>query len=50
MLYDPTLESWRAMGVRGQPTAILFDTEGTGQFIWFGPVDPDEVLEAARTL
>lgn len=50
MLYDPTLESWRALGVRGQPTTILFDAEGTGQFIWYGPFDLEDALEAARQL
>ncbi len=45
MLYDASLESWSALGVRGQPTAILFDTDGRGQFVWFGPFDEDEVLD-----
>lgn len=47
MLYDASIESWIALGVRGQPTAILFDSDGRGHFIWYGPFDEDEVLEKA---
>ncbi len=50
MLYDDSLESWLALGVRGQPTAILFDTEGRGQFVWFGSFEDSEVLEKAASL
>jgi hypothetical protein len=50
MLYDPTLESWSALGVRGQPTAILFDADGTAHFVWYGPFAIDDVLEAASTI
>lgn len=45
MLYDSSFESWRALGVRGQPTSILFDADGRGQFIWYGPFNQDEVLD-----
>ena len=50
MLYDGSLESWRELGVQGQPTAILFDTDGRGQFVWFGAFDESDVLEKAATL
>ena len=50
MLYDDSFESWRALGVRGQPTSILFDTDGRGQFIFYGPFDEDEVLTLAADL
>ena len=50
MLYDATLESWTALGVRGQPTAILFDSDGRGQFIWYGAFDESEVLEKSAVL
>ena len=50
MLYDATLESWMALGVRGQPTAILFDSDGRGRFIWYGAFDESEVLEKAAVL
>ena len=50
MLYDESFESWSQLGVRGQPIAILFDTEGRGQNIWYGPFDETEVLELASAL
>ncbi len=50
MLYDDSFESWAALGVRGQPIAILFDTAGKGRFIWYGPFDQQEVLAAAAEL
>ncbi|MEE9534894.1 MAG: hypothetical protein V3W06_10750 [Acidimicrobiia bacterium] len=50
MLCDATLESWTALEVRAQPTAILFDSDGRGQFIWYGPFDESEVLEKAAVL
>ena len=50
MLYDSSFESWRELGVRGQPTSILFDPSGRGQFVWYGPFDEGEVLELAATL
>ena len=49
MLYDPSFESWRALGVRGQPTSILFDGDGRGQFVWYGPFNEDEVLDLAAS-
>jgi hypothetical protein len=50
MLYDESSESWSALGIRGQPIAILFDTDGRGQTIWYGPFNEDEVLELASAL
>ena len=52
MLYDESFESWDQLGNerRAQPIAILFDTEGRGQTIWFGPFDEDEVLDLAAAL
>ena len=50
MLYDASFESWSQLGIRGQPIAILFDREGRGNTIWYGPFDEDEVLELAATL
>ena len=50
MLYDESFQSWSDLGIRGQPVAILFDTEGKGQYTWFGPFDEDEVLELAASL
>jgi len=50
MLYDESLDSWSQLGVGGQPVAILFDTEGRGQKIWYGPFNETEVLELAAAL
>ncbi len=50
MLWDESFQSWAALGVRGQPIAILFDTDGRGRFIWYGPFDEQEVLQAAAQL
>ncbi len=50
MLYDESFQSWAALGVRGQPIAILFDAAGKGRFIWYGPFDEQEVLTAAAEL
>jgi hypothetical protein len=50
MLYDASGESWSQLGIRGQPIAILFDTEGRGQSIWYGPFKENEVLELAAAL
>ncbi len=47
MLYDESFESWAQLGIRGQPIAILFDTQGRGNTIWYGPFDEAEVLELA---
>lgn len=46
MLWDPSRESWAALGILTQPTAILFDAEGRQLADWFGELDTDDVLEA----
>lgn len=50
MLYDSSFESWSQLGVRGQPIAILFGTDGRGHTIWYGRFDEAEVLELATAL
>ncbi len=50
MLYDPSFASWQQLGIRGQPAAILFDRDGVGRSIWFGPFDHQEVLDVAGRL
>jgi hypothetical protein len=49
MVWDPTRESWRELGISAQPAAILFDAGGAEVRRWFGPFDLDEVLVAARS-
>ncbi len=50
MLYDESFESWSALGIRGQPIAILFTPDGRGHTIWYGPFNEAEVLDLAATL
>lgn len=50
MLWDESFDSWLALGIRGQPNAILFDAEGTGLFLFPGYIDTDAVLEEVRRL
>ncbi|NNK91833.1 MAG: hypothetical protein HKO87_05315 [Acidimicrobiia bacterium] len=48
MLWDPGFDSWSALGIRGQPQALLFPPVGAVIGQWFGPFDPDEVLDLSR--
>ncbi len=50
MLWDPGFDSWLALGIRGQPNAILFDPGGTGLLLFPGYLNPDAVLEEVRKL
>ena len=45
MLWDESFESWLALGVRGQPAAILFAADGTKLSSWSGYIDEVEVLQ-----
>ena len=47
MLWDPTFRSWRALGVTGQPAAMLVDRGGARVKMWFGRFDEGEVLDLA---
>jgi hypothetical protein len=47
MLWDGSFESWQALGVFSQPTAILFAADGTPIAGWNGPFPEDEVLSLA---
>ena len=49
MLWDASSESWSALGVTGQPAAILFAPDGTALGGWQGMFPVDEVLELAGT-
>lgn len=50
MLYDASFESWRALGINGQPAAVLFDRDGVAREAWFGAFPEDEVVDLARSL
>ena len=47
MLWDPTFDSWRPLGITATPTAILFDGAGSPLKRWLGPFDEAEVLDLA---
>lgn len=47
MLWDPSFESWRKLGILGQPAAILLDRQGRQLGDWFGRFDQQQVLELA---
>lgn len=48
MLWDRGHDSWRRLGITGQPAAILFDRQGRPIDRWFGRFDEGEVLDLAR--
>lgn len=48
MLWDRGDDSWRRLGISGQPAAILFDRHGRPIDKWFGQFDEAEVLDLAR--
>lgn len=47
MLWDPSFESWKELGIIGQPAAILLDRQGRRLGNWFGRFDQEQVLELA---
>lgn len=44
MVYDEPGESWDALGISGQPAAILQAADGTEIRRWFGPLDFEAIL------
>lgn len=44
MLWDESFRSWEALGVTGQPAAVLFAADGTFLEGWFGAFPEDDVL------
>ncbi|WP_419851468.1 TlpA family protein disulfide reductase [Candidatus Poriferisocius sp.] len=50
MLWDPTFESWRQLGISGQPAGMLLDGNGTIQTSWRGGIPESQVLEAVSAL
>jgi peroxiredoxin len=47
MLWDESFRSWRALGVTGQPAAVLLDPGGREVQRWVGPFPEAEVLRLA---
>ena len=45
MLWDPTSRSWQALGIIGQPAAMLLDRNGARVKMWFGTFDEQEVVD-----
>ena len=48
MYWDETFESWVALGVTGQPAAVLLSADGEVLAGWRGAIPEDEVLQLAR--
>ena len=47
MYWDETFESWVALGVTGQPAAVLLSADGEVLAGWRGAFPEDEVLRLA---
>ena len=45
MLWDPTFESWRQLGISGQPAGMLLDANGTILTSWRGAIPQSRVLD-----
>lgn len=46
MLWDPTFESWRQLGISGQPAGMLLDANGAILDSWRGAIPQSQVLDA----
>ena len=47
MLWDESFRSWQALGVAGQPAAVMFAADGTEIGRWFGAFPEGDVLDLA---
>ncbi len=50
MLYDESFASWQQLGIRSQPGAMIFDSNGVSRYTWVGAFDEQEALEVAKRL
>ena len=50
MLWDPTFESWRQLGVSGQPAGMLLDDNGAILATWRGGIPEQRVHEAIEAI
>lgn len=46
MLWDPTFESWRQLGISGQPAGMLLTSDGQILHSWRGAIPESRVLDA----
>ena len=46
MLWDPTFESWRQLGISGQPAGMLLTSNGQILDSWRGAIPESQVLDA----
>ena len=46
MLWEDGFETWRQLGITGQPAAMLFDSDGEFVAKWVGVFEPEPVLAA----
>jgi thiol-disulfide isomerase/thioredoxin len=49
MLWDPTFDSWRVMGITATPTWVLVNGDGSFNDGWIGPLPEDEILELIQS-
>lgn len=47
MLWDASFRSWRALGIPGQPAAVLLAPDGSEVERWLGPFPEAEVARLA---
>lgn len=47
MLWDESFETWQAIGITSQPSAVLLAPDGTPITGWIGPFPEDDVLQLA---
>jgi hypothetical protein len=45
MLWDPSFDSWRELGITGQPAGLLVTRDGTLDAFWRGGIPEEQVLE-----
>lgn len=45
MLWDPSFDSWRELGITGQPAGLLVTRDGTLDGFWRGGIPEEQVLE-----
>lgn len=46
MLWDPSFDSWRALGIAAQPQGMLFSADGKSLGEFTGRIPEAEVLKA----